>query len=411
MVAAADAIVAARPERWDPVLLGAASTQYANLVRACELCLDRDAAPDRAFRLLLPMFAAVHEGRPTEVLGSSAQRVLERWSDADAPWRAEVLAVLATAAAIAGRHDDVAPLAASRGRRSGRERRRRGAGRTGVGLASPRRTTRRRGPPLRARPRLAADARRVRARWPWRWRRSGRRARPRRRDATRRSTLLAGVLRRGARVRRRVRGRARPPRVAAGCCCAAGDVDAAPTAELAEARRVGGDGPAVVDGGDAADARPRVAVVRPGRMGRRARARGGEAVDFAASRGCARRGRDHACARRRRSAQHLGEHEQAAVLLAAVPRSSAITVLPELFPRGDGRAGRGAPAPPAARPPRATRSRGRGRRSTASGRRRARSPARDRVPARGGVDRSPSWSLRATPGASASAAAPSASAT
>ena len=87
-------------------MLGAASSQYANLVRACELCLQRDDVPDRAFRLLLPMFAAVHEGRPNEVWELGA-RVLERWPTTDAPWRAEVLAVLASAAAIAGRFDDV----------------------------------------------------------------------------------------------------------------------------------------------------------------------------------------------------------------------------------------------------------------------------------------------------------------
>ena len=112
MVAAADAIVTTALSRWDPVMLGAASSQYANLVRACELCIQRDATPERAYRLLLPMFAAVHEGRPNEVWELGA-RVRERWSDAPAPWRAEVLAVLATAAAIAGRPDDVVPTAAA----------------------------------------------------------------------------------------------------------------------------------------------------------------------------------------------------------------------------------------------------------------------------------------------------------
>jgi predicted ATPase len=110
MIATADGIVASALSRWDPVMLGSASSQYPNLVRAVELCLQRDATPDRAYRLLLPMFAAVHEGRPNEVW-ALGRRVLERWPDASAPWRAEVLAVLATAAAIAGRHADVVPLA------------------------------------------------------------------------------------------------------------------------------------------------------------------------------------------------------------------------------------------------------------------------------------------------------------
>ena len=58
------------------------------------------------------MFAALHEGRPDEVL-QLGRRVLDGWPDQRAPWRAEALAVLATAAAIAGRDGDVGPLAAA----------------------------------------------------------------------------------------------------------------------------------------------------------------------------------------------------------------------------------------------------------------------------------------------------------
>jgi hypothetical protein len=55
------------------------------------------------------------------------------------------------------------------------------------------------------------------------------------------------------------------------------------------------------------------------------------AIDFAASRGALG---EVAISLRTAAAtaQHLGEYEQAAVLLATVPRSTAITVLPELFP-------------------------------------------------------------------------------
>ena len=111
MVDVADGIVARALAKWDPVLLGAASSHFRNLVRACELCIAGDADPARAYRLVLPLFAAVHEGRPHEVwdLGT---KVRARWPDVAAPWRAEALAVLATAAAIAGRHDEVGPLAA-----------------------------------------------------------------------------------------------------------------------------------------------------------------------------------------------------------------------------------------------------------------------------------------------------------
>ncbi|MET0325208.1 MAG: hypothetical protein ABW219_08300, partial [Ilumatobacteraceae bacterium] len=108
MVAVADGIVARALERWDPEMLGAASAQYVNLVRACELTLERDERPDRPHRLLLPLFAAVHEGRSLDVW-ALGQRVLARWPDPPA----EVLAVLATAAAIGGRSDDVGPVAAA----------------------------------------------------------------------------------------------------------------------------------------------------------------------------------------------------------------------------------------------------------------------------------------------------------
>ena len=112
MLAVADAFVNAAFDRWEPALLAAASGQYTNLVRACELCLDRDPAPDRAYRLVLPMFAAIHAGRPNDVW-ELGRRVLERWPDQVAPWGAEARAVLSTAAAIAGRNEDVGPLAAS----------------------------------------------------------------------------------------------------------------------------------------------------------------------------------------------------------------------------------------------------------------------------------------------------------
>ena len=65
-----------------------------------------------AYRLLLPMFAALHEARPDEVL-QLGRRVLDRWPDQRAPWRPEALTVLATAAAIGGRNAEVGPLAAA----------------------------------------------------------------------------------------------------------------------------------------------------------------------------------------------------------------------------------------------------------------------------------------------------------
>ena len=112
MLDVSDRIVRDAAEQWDARLVSVASSQFVNLVRACELCLERDATAHRAYRLVLPMFAALHEGRPDEVL-QLGRRVLDGWPDQRAPWRAEALAVLATAAAIAGRDGDVGPLAAA----------------------------------------------------------------------------------------------------------------------------------------------------------------------------------------------------------------------------------------------------------------------------------------------------------
>jgi predicted ATPase len=111
MVAVADDLVLRALERWDPTVLAGASAQFSNLTKACELCVDRDPGPERSFRLLVPMFAAVHEGRAHEVHGLGG-RVLARWPDEAAPWRPEAIAVIATAASLAGRLDEVPRLAA-----------------------------------------------------------------------------------------------------------------------------------------------------------------------------------------------------------------------------------------------------------------------------------------------------------
>ena len=101
VAARADHIVAEGVQRWSAELLATVANDFRNLVTAVEWCLDRDEAPDRAFRLLLPMFGAVHQSRGAEVL-ALGRRVLARWPEEPAPWRAEVLAVLATAAVVGG---------------------------------------------------------------------------------------------------------------------------------------------------------------------------------------------------------------------------------------------------------------------------------------------------------------------
>jgi predicted ATPase len=339
MVVAADAIVVRALSKWDPVLLGAASTQYANLVKACELCLAHDGGPDRAYRLVLPMFAAVHEGRPSEVL-QLGMRVRDRWSDADAPWRVEVLAVLATAAAIAGRADDVVPLAASViGDLA--------AGDAAIALAERAwALAARADDPLAAARHfeLAADAAN----------RAGFGSLALEVEAFRAGELdlagerhqaldaLADVLRRGHEsddVFVVVLAHLVRARVLLRCADVAGAED-----ELAQARSQ-----SAAMGQPwwtAAVLRTTAAVASLGAGGwDGSRPLWRRAIDFAASRGALG---EVAISLRTAAAtaQHLGEHEQAAVLLAAVPRSTAITVLPELFPEAMAELVAHAPAQP-----------------------------------------------------------------
>jgi predicted ATPase len=325
MVVAADAIVVRALSKWDPALLGAASTQFANLVKACELCLVHDGGPDRAYRLLLPMFAAVHEGRPSEVL-QLGMRVRDRWSDADAPWRLEVLAVLATAAAIAGRADDVGPLAAAVIGDPA-------AGDAAIALAERAwaLAARAEDPLAAARHfQFAADAAN----------RAGFGSLALEGEAFRAGELdlagehhqaldaLADVLRRGHEsddVFVVVLAHLVRARVLLRC-----DDVAGAEGELAEARSQ-----SAAMGQPwwtAAVLRTTAAVASFGAGGwDGSRVLWRRAIDFAASRGALG---EVAISLRTAAAtaQHLGEHEQAAVLLAAVPRSTAITVLPELFP-------------------------------------------------------------------------------
>ena len=106
MTATADRIIVEGLQRWSGDVLAAASSQFANLVFACDRCRQDDDTPERAFRLMVPMFAAVHEGKAAEVSAVGA-RVLARWPNTPGPWRSEALAVVATAAALANRAADV----------------------------------------------------------------------------------------------------------------------------------------------------------------------------------------------------------------------------------------------------------------------------------------------------------------
>lgn len=99
MDAVSEHIVTAGLAQWRGEVLAAATAQFRNLVAAIEWTVALDERPDRSLRLMRPMLVSVHQGRSSEVL-QVGTRVVERWPDVPAPWRAEVLGVLATAAAV-----------------------------------------------------------------------------------------------------------------------------------------------------------------------------------------------------------------------------------------------------------------------------------------------------------------------
>jgi predicted ATPase len=109
MRAEADAIVAEGTKRWTAEVLDTLFVQLANLVTAIDRCRERDADAARSFRIALPLWGAIHQGRATEV-AAACERILARWPEGGEPLRAEVCAVAASASQPAGRPDRSAEL-------------------------------------------------------------------------------------------------------------------------------------------------------------------------------------------------------------------------------------------------------------------------------------------------------------
>ena len=327
MVAAADDIVARALEQVGPGRCSArraASTPTS--CAACELCLDRDPGPDRAYRLLLPMFAAVHEGRPER--GLAARRPGAR--------------------ALGRRRRAVA----GRGVRRAGDRR---------GDRRSRTTTSARWPRPWSTTRPSSDVALALADRAW-----GLASRPadpiaaaRHFELARGAAERAGFASMALEVQAfeagelDVAGDASGRSTCSPTCCGAARLPTTCSSSSSPTSCAAG-----CCSGRATSTRPRRIWPRPRRHRRRWASRGGR------RRCCARRPRSprsapaggrhrrrggarpstsppagarsarspSRCATAASVAQHLGEHEQAAVLFAAVPRSTAITVLPELFP-------------------------------------------------------------------------------
>ena len=75
MTSVAERIVAEALDRWEAGMLSVASSQYPNLARACELCLDRDATPHRAFRAPAADVRSRPRGPPRRGLGAGSAGV------------------------------------------------------------------------------------------------------------------------------------------------------------------------------------------------------------------------------------------------------------------------------------------------------------------------------------------------
>jgi predicted ATPase len=102
MVGEAVRIVTAGSVRWSSELLASVLLLFDGLVAALERTLETDADATRAFRLLLPLWGATHQGRASEV-AEIAERVLARWPLGREPLRAEATAVAASALLASGR--------------------------------------------------------------------------------------------------------------------------------------------------------------------------------------------------------------------------------------------------------------------------------------------------------------------
>ena len=105
MVGEAVRIVTAGSVRWSSELLASVLLHFEALVAALERTLESDGDATRAFRLLLPLWGATHQGRASEV-AEIAERVLARWPQGEEKLRPEATAVAASALLAAGRIED-----------------------------------------------------------------------------------------------------------------------------------------------------------------------------------------------------------------------------------------------------------------------------------------------------------------
>ena len=91
--------------RWVVDVVDRLHSHLDNILGAIEWCITEDEVPERAFTLIMPMFAAVHDRR-TAAVRHAAEAVFRRWPTQEGKWRGEALAILATAYAVAADRDN-----------------------------------------------------------------------------------------------------------------------------------------------------------------------------------------------------------------------------------------------------------------------------------------------------------------
>ena len=103
VVAFADHIVVATASSFSSELLDQIAQRYSHLLIAIEMAIEIDDRPDRAYRLLLPLYAPTKAPRREQA--QLAARIRERWPDTEAPFRAAAYAIMGHIALWAGNED------------------------------------------------------------------------------------------------------------------------------------------------------------------------------------------------------------------------------------------------------------------------------------------------------------------
>lgn len=104
----ANDIVVATATSFSGALLDQIVQRYVHLLQAIEIALEIDELPDRAYRLLLPLYAPTRAPRREQAL--LAAKVRDRWPDSPDRFRAAAYAIMAHVALWAG-NDDPTPYA------------------------------------------------------------------------------------------------------------------------------------------------------------------------------------------------------------------------------------------------------------------------------------------------------------